>query len=289
MAAGTGGRRISPSGWRAIGSRLILPRGRGAGGAASAGRRRPGAGAVCWSRSTIRPAWRATRDVKAGLQGAGLEARSFTGHSAVSNPGRSRRGRAALQGLSRPSGAPCKDRDVAAPLPGLRELAGAGDAGRRATSWTDWRMGAAMRRGADGRRPTCAGRRGGRRGAGCASFFETGSARYKADAGRPGRRTAPRAVREPDLWRDLAPHALARRACARCTRAQAGAETFLKELVWREFAWHLIFHSAAHRPAELARGVERLPLAQDNDAGRGAGSAAAPGEPSSMPRCARCT
>ena len=37
--------------------------------------------------------------------------------------------------------------------------------------------------------------------------------------------------------------------------ARRGAETFLKELVWRDFAHHLVFHTPHHRRAQLARGV----------------------------------
>ena len=78
-----------------------------------------------------------------------------------------------------------------------------------------------------------------------------------------------------------------------CTRrAQSrrgdGAETFLKELAWREFSYHLLFHFPDLPDATVPQGVRELSLGHRTLTADAPGSAAKPAIRSSMPACASC-
>ncbi len=111
-----------------------------------------------------------------------------------------------------------RGREVAEPLAAPRDLAPPED-WPRSDRLADWRLGAAMNRGAAVVAPPCAGRRGG--GARTAGRLCRG--RHPAlcrPARLSGRGRDLGAERAPDLWRDLAAHRLARRS----RRAARGRE-----------------------------------------------------------------
>ena len=133
-----------------------------------------------------------------------------------------------------------KDRDVAAPFATPSRLA-APQTWPRSDALADWRLGAAMRRGAPVVAAHCAvGEEAaldrldmftrnqiGAYGIGRNAVAEDGTSRLSAALalGEIGPRTC---------W-----HA-GQRALA---EGMAGAETWLKELIWREFAYHLMHHT----------------------------------------------
>ena len=132
--------------------------------------------------------------------------------------------------------------------------------------------------------PWAGGRAGWRRARGAGACCRPGRTGPRACArpGSPaslqrGRRwpsssTGPSALRHrPQLSRPSLPSRACRRGCimASCRRGRSGTrpgarlggtESFLRELVWREFAYHLLFHFPAHRRHAAAPRVRSLPL-----------------------------
>ena len=217
--------------------------------------RRPSTG-----RGSMRPTWVARdKAVKAGLKADGIEAESHPGHlihepwAVETKAGGAFKVFTPFWRAIGPLGAP-------EPLPGARAAAGAGRlAGVRPARGLAARRGDEPRRG--GRRALR--RRG--RGGGAATGWTRSSPRTSPAT----RRTATgRTCRRRRACRRTSPGARSRRAAsgarapARCEEGAAGAETFLKELTWREFAWHLLWHSPGLGPRELAPRLERLSLAR---------------------------
>ncbi len=133
---------------------------------------------------------------------------------------------------------------------------------------------AAMRPRRGGRRPLRAGRRGRRRATGWTRFVAERLAAYRRDRDRPDLPATSR-LSAHLTWGEISPRdGLARRRARAMEAGAAGAETFLKELVWREFAWHLHLAHAADRDRELARGLGRLSLARRQRRTPSAGGAA---------------
>ena len=189
--------------------------------------------------------------MKAALKARGLEARSFAGHL-LHEPWTVETGQGGFYRVFTPFWRAVREREVAAPA------AAPDAAARRRTVWpasdrlADWRLGAAMNRGAAVVRAVSGGGRGGGAGAAGRRSWPGRSRRYAAGAGPAGggRHLAP--VGEPDLWRDRHPRRSGMRACGRCTRGRRGRRRFLKELVWREFAYHLMHHTPHITSAQLA-------------------------------------
>jgi deoxyribodipyrimidine photo-lyase len=226
------------AGLEGIGGRLILRRG----SALDALERlvaETGAGGVQWSR-LYDPASRA-RDgaVKAALKACGLEAVSHAGH-VLFEPWTVTTGQGGFYRVFTPFWRAVRDRDVAAPPAAPKRLNGPG-AWPVSDRLTDWRLDAGMNRGA----------------AVVAPYQAVGEAAALARldaflAGPVGRYATAR-----DLVAEAGTSRLSenltygeiglRRVWAGGLRAwqegKAGAETFLKQLVWREFAYHLIYHA----------------------------------------------
>ncbi len=221
-----------------VGSRLVLRRGP----ALDVLRRlaaETGAAGVHWTRG-YDPAARA-RDgaVKTALRAQGLEAASHPGHL-VFEPWEAQTGEGGFYRVYSPFWRAVADRDVPMPLPAPDRLPAP-------ASWpasdrlADWQMGAAMRRGADI----------------VARHQAVGEAaardrldRFLAGPVDPYRKARDRldGVTTSRLSENLTCGEIGPRtvwhAALRAEAAGAhGAEHFRKELVWREFAWHLLFHT----------------------------------------------
>jgi len=221
-----------------IGSRLVLRRGRAL-DALRALAAETGAGAVWWTR-LYDPAAR-TRDeaAKAGLKALGLEARSFPGH-VLHEPWAVETGQGGFYRVYTPYWRAVRDRDPGGPLPAPARLAAP-------ASWPEsddlaaWRLGAAMRRGAAVvARHVNVGEDAAQ--ARLAEFVARRIDRYAEARDFPAERGTSR------LSENLACGEISVRACWHAGRraleeGKAGAETFLKELVWRDFAWHLVYHT----------------------------------------------
>ena len=75
-------------------------------------------------------------------------------------------------------------------------------------------------------------------------FLEERAATYKTDRDFPAR-AATSELSENLAWGEISPHRLWHRGLAAQDAGTPGAEHFLKEVVWREFAYHLMFQSPA--------------------------------------------
>ena len=198
-----------------------------------------GAEAVYWQRAYDPGSVARDRDVKAGLKKAGIEAESFAGH-VMFEPWTVETKQGDYYKVYTPFWKSVRDRSVAAPLAAPGSLP-APDRWPQSEALEDWALGAAMDRGAEVVRP----------------FVQLGEAAAQA---RLGAFMASK-VAEYDHTRDIPGMdgtsnlsenlSLGEISPAQCWHAgrrameegKAGAETFLKELVWREFAYHLMWHT----------------------------------------------
>jgi len=198
-----------------------------------------GAGAVYWQRAYDPASVDRDKDVKAALKDAGMAAESFAGH-VMFEPWTVETKQGEFYKVYTPFWKSVRDRIVKEPLAAPPALP-APQAWPRGEVLADWALGAAMDRGADFVRP----------------FVQLGE---KAAQARLGAFMASK-VADYDSMRDI-PGAdgtsnlsenlsLGEISPSQCWHAgqramqdgKAGAETFLKELVWREFAYHLMWHT----------------------------------------------
>ncbi|WP_050523543.1 cryptochrome/photolyase family protein [Pseudorhodobacter wandonensis] len=221
-----------------IGSKLILRRGAALqvlqGLAAEVG-----AGAVHWSR--LYDPVSKTRDttVKAGLRAVGLEAVSHAGH-VLFEPWTVATGQGGFYKVYSPFWRAVKNLDVAGPLPA--------PVGMRAPQvWPvsdvleDWQLGRAMQRGAAvvarhvGVGEAVAEAR-------LAAFLDGPVDGYKERRDFPAEDATSR-LSENLTYGEIGVRAVWHAGMRALHEGRAGAEHFLKELVWREFAYHLLHHS----------------------------------------------
>ena len=195
-----------------------------------------GAGGVWWSRLYDPLARDRDTDIKETLRARGLDARSFAGHT-LAEPWEIATGQGAPYkvytpfwkalsgaGVARPADAPVR---LAAPdnWPGSEDLA-------------SWRLGAAMNRGA----PIVA--RYSRIGEEAARkrlelFLESRIGRYRDRRDFPSEDSVS-GLSENLTYGEIGPRRIWHAALA---RTGTGAEHFRKELAWRDFAHHLMFHT----------------------------------------------
>lgn len=198
-----------------------------------------GARAVYWSRLYDPDAVARDTAVKAALKEDGIEARSFGGHL-MFEPWTAETKTGGYYKVYTPFWRSVKDRDVDAPLP-LPARIFAPDQWPASDLLDDWNLGAAMKRGAEVVRlhlrlgETAALSRLGH-------FIETGIASYGEG------RNIPAEDRTSNLSENLALGEISPNQCWHAGlralhEGKAGAEVFLKELVWREFAYHLMHHT----------------------------------------------
>ncbi|WP_189369271.1 cryptochrome/photolyase family protein [Tateyamaria omphalii] len=198
-----------------------------------------GAGAVYWSRLYDPQAVARDTEVKAVLKTDGIEARSFGGHL-MFEPWTTETKTGGFYKVYTPFWRSVKDRDVDAPLPAPGRIA-TPDVWPESEELADWNLDAAMKRGAGVVRPYV------RLGEGTAQsrledFIETKVAGYVEG------RDIPAEDRTSNLSENLAlgeisPHQCWHAGMRALHEGKAGAEVFLKELVWREFAYHLMHHT----------------------------------------------
>lgn len=198
-----------------------------------------GAGAVWWSRAYDPQSVARDTAIKEALKARGVDARSFAGH-VMFEPWAVQTGQGGFYKVYTPFWKTLRGRDVSEPLPAPGRLP-APSTWPKSEALADWHMAAAMNRGAEVVRPfvrlgeTAAQDR-------LAGFIEGDVARYDDT------RDLPSVDGTSGLSENLA---LGEISPAQCWHAghrameegKPGAETFLKELVWREFAYHLMWHT----------------------------------------------
>ena len=201
--------------------------------------RETGADAVYWSRNFDPSSIARDSEVKSALKAQGIEAESFRGQL-LFEPQEVKTGQGGPYRVYTPFWKAVRGRPVANPLPAPARIA-APQGWPKSESLSDWQMGADMDRGAAILRPyvqlgeAAALKR-------LSGFTENAMDQYKA------RRDLPAVDGTSALSENLALGEISPRQCWAAAQdlmhhGSVGAETFLKELVWREFAYHLAYHT----------------------------------------------
>ncbi len=244
----------------AMGSRLILRRGP----AREVLQRligETGADTVLWSRLYDPDAQMRDRDVKSALKGQGIAARSYPGH-VLFEPWTVETKTGGYYRVYSPMWRAVKDRDVSAPVPRPERIA-APAGWPPSDRLADWALGAGMRRGAE---IVGAHVRSGEAAALARldRFLSEGMELYKA------RRDFPGVAGTSGLAEYLSLGEISPRRCWHAAlwareAGMTGAETFLKELAWREFAYHLMYHSPHILTGNWRPEWDRFPWSTDPD------------------------
>ena len=197
-----------------------------------------GAVGVWWSRLYDPASVARDSAVKAALKDAGLEARSFGGHVLV-EPWDLATGQGGPYRVYTPFWKALRSRGVDAPAPKVRRL-------RAPASWPatdalhDWQLGAAMGRGAA---VVLAHQAVGE--AAALDRLDRFLAEKAQDYGAQRNQLALPAtsrLSENLTYGEIGPRRVWHAGLRALEDGAKGAETFLKELVWRDFGWHLIHH-----------------------------------------------
>ncbi|SMX48504.1 cryptochrome/photolyase family protein [Maliponia aquimaris] len=241
-----------------MGSRLVLRSGEAV-EVLTALAQETGAGAVHWMRAYDPDSVARDTDVKAALKEAGIEARSFAGH-VMFEPWTVETGQGGYYKVYTPYWKSVRGRDVATPLAAPSRLP-APDTWPKSEALDDWHLGRAMQRGAAVVRPWV------RLGEEAAQdrlghFLEDIVARYDET------RDLPWTDGTSCLSENLAVGEISPAQCWHAGRraledGKQGAETFLKELVWREFAYHLMWHTPRILDANWREEWEAFPWNTD--------------------------
>ncbi|MES2915883.1 MAG: deoxyribodipyrimidine photo-lyase [Pseudomonadota bacterium] len=219
-----------------------------------------GAEGVWWSRTYDPSSVARDTGVKAALQAGGLEARSFAGHL-LHEPWEVQTGQGGFYRVFTPFWRTTRGRGVAAPAKAPDRLRGP-ERWPASDDLADWRLGAAMNRGAAvvGRHQTV-GEAAARARLG--AFLDGPVAGYAAARDLPGVAGTSRLSENltygeigiRDVWH----------AAMRLREAGAGgAESFLRELGWREFSYHLMHHTPRITSANWKPDWEGFPWRGDN-------------------------
>ncbi|MFP5509330.1 MAG: cryptochrome/photolyase family protein [Alphaproteobacteria bacterium] len=198
-----------------------------------------GAKTVYWTRLYDPEAQQRDSGVKEALKAEGIAARSFGGHL-MFEPWTVETKTGGYYKVYTPMWNAVRGREVDAPLPVPARIP-APEAWPGSDDLDDWHMGVAMNRGADVVRPHL---RLGEQAAQerLAEFIATWVARYDTTRDQP--HVAGTSLLSENLaLGEISPQQCWHAGQRALAEGKAGAETFLKELVWREFAYHLMYHT----------------------------------------------
>ncbi|KZZ30114.1 deoxyribodipyrimidine photolyase [Sulfitobacter sp. HI0082] len=198
-----------------------------------------GAGAVYWSRLYDPAAIDRDTKVKDALKEEGIEASSFAGHL-MFEPWTVETKTGGFYKVFTPYWKSVRGRDVAAPVATPSEIAAPQD-WPESDALDDWQMDAEMQRGRDIVRPFV------RLGEAAAqarlgSFIAHIVEGYDESRDMPGE-DGTSALSENLSLGEISPAQCWHAGQRAMQEGKRGAETFLKELAWREFAYHLMYHT----------------------------------------------
>ena len=241
----------------AEGARLILRRGPAL-DSLRALARETGARAVHWSRLHDRAARARDEKVKAALKADGLTVRSFNG-ALLHEPWDVETQQGGFYRVYTPYWRAVEGREVPPPLPApnLRPPADhpASD------DLADWRLSARMNRGAAVLAPRIeAGEAAAQRK--LDTFLDERLRRYPAERDRPDL-AATSALSDHLALGEISPRQVWHAAAP--LRPAEGATAFLREIVWREFAYHLLHHSPRLETANWREEWDDFPWRDDNE------------------------
>lgn len=219
-----------------------------------------GAGAVFWSRLYDPEAIERDKAVKAALKDKGIEAESFEGH-VLFEPWTVETKTGGYYRVYSPMWKTVRNRNVPAALPKPKEIPGP-ESWPKSEALSDWAFGEAMHRGA----------------AVCLPHQRVGEeaaqhrmAWFVGETIRPYKeaRNTPADDATSGLSENLTYGEISPRQCwhagqrALDAGGGAGAEHWLKELVWREFAYHLIYHTPQIVSTNWKEGWDTFPWTED--------------------------
>jgi deoxyribodipyrimidine photo-lyase len=198
-----------------------------------------GAGGVWWSRLYDPASVARDTGVKAALRAEGVEARSFAGHL-LHEPWEVATGQGGFYRVFTPYWKAVRGREVAAPAPAPKRLR-AVDAPVAGDRLASWRLGAAMNRGAEVVARYQAVGEAEARGK-LAAFLAGPVARYAQMRDFPGVAGTSR-LSENLTYGEIGIREVWHAGLRARDEGLAGAESFLRELAWREFSYHLMHHT----------------------------------------------
>ncbi|MGV8955861.1 MAG: cryptochrome/photolyase family protein, partial [Cypionkella sp.] len=183
-----------------------------------------------------------TRDaaVKSALRADGVKAESFGGALLI-EPWQVATGQGGFYKVYTPFWRAVAAHGFAEPVPEVRHLP-APQAWPASDTLADWQLGADMRRGAD----VVAQHQHVGEAAAVARlqvFIADHVADYRALRDFPAQTDATSGLSENLAWGEIGPRTIWAAGQRAMHQGAAGAEHFCKELVWREFAYHLLHHS----------------------------------------------
>lgn len=244
-----------------VGSRLTLRRGPALGVLRELVAQ-TGAGGVWWTRLYDPQARARDADIKDSLREAGIEARSFPG-TLLAEPWEVATGQGTPYRVYTPFWKALNTLDIPAPNPAPARLAAPAD-WPTTERLDDWSLGAGLGRAA----ATLA--RHARIGESAAQarltrFLTHAVADYRHARDIPGRDTTS-GLSENLTYGEIGPRRVwaAARALLVTEPGHKGAEHFCKELAWREFAWHLAYHTPDIVTRNWRREWDNFPWRDDN-------------------------
>ena len=223
----------------AVGSRLVLRSGASALETLEAIIAETGATSVFWTRQYDPDAVARDTEIKTALKAQGIEAKSFGGHL-MFEPWTVETKTGGFYKVYTPFWRSVKDRDVDAPLEAPKSIV-APDEWPASDDLAAWKMDAAMKRGADVVRPFV---RLGEQAAQArlADFLEGKVEAYNTTRDLPAV-DGTSCLSENLALGEISPHQCWHAGMRPLHEGKTDAEVFLKELVWREFAYHLMHHT----------------------------------------------
>ena len=232
------GAEVLDAALRTAGSRLIFRRG-GALATLRALVRESGAGGVVWSRAYDPDAVARDTAVKAALAEDGIRAESMPGHL-LFEPWTAAPKSGAFFKVYTPFWKSVRDRDVPLPQPAPARIP-APEAWPESEDPAAWQLARPMNRGAEIVRPHLnLGEEAARTR--LESFIAERIETYGELRDFPGTNGTSR-LSENLAWGEISAATCWHAGMRALEAGQRGAEKFVKELVWREFAYHLVYHT----------------------------------------------
>ena len=218
-----------------------------------------GADEVHWTRLYDPDSRARDEGVKAALKSDGIRAVSHAGH-VLHEPWTVETGSGGFYRVYSPFWRAVREKDVGAALAPPRLTAPA--TWPTSETLSGWQMGAAMRRGATVVRPYLT------LGETAAQARLDHFVAEKIDAYKSKRdflnQDATSGLSEPLAYGEISARACWRAGWAAMEAGATGAEHFLKELIWRDFATHLVFHTPHITRANWREGWDSFPWREDN-------------------------
>lgn len=201
--------------------------------------RETGAKRVFWHRLYDPDAIARDEEIKSTLKAEDIDARSFGGH-VMFEPWSVETGTGSFYKVYTPFWKNVRSREVDTPLPEPSSIP-APENWPDSDTLGDWGLGQAMRRGAQIVRPHV---QLGEKAAQdrLVQFMDEGVADYKETRDIPGM-IGTSNLSENLALGEISPHQCWHAGQRAMAEGKAGAETFVKEVVWREFAYHLSYHT----------------------------------------------